>query len=119
MDKNPFLERLMRIDDDKRGEVFHSSTYGMAQNKAGMGTASTKSFSARIKIDQSRNIIKAYRDSKVVNEVRKGALRTKACTPRDGENSKNVNNVKSVGGARRMDNGRSRSLPLKLPLKNL
>ena len=49
--------------------MMHSSAYGVAQNDGAFGTASVQNFDERVKIDQNRQTIRAYKESQVVNEV--------------------------------------------------
>ena len=72
MDKNPFLHRLMK---EESKDVVHSSAYAQAQNSEGIGAASTQSFATRQAIEQSRKMVRGYRDSKVVNEVGGGVVK--------------------------------------------
>ncbi|MBO7132062.1 hypothetical protein J6V85_02255, partial [Candidatus Saccharibacteria bacterium] len=52
----------------KTEDVVHSSAYAQAQNKKGIGVASTEGFAERMKIEQNRTTIRAYGDSRVVND---------------------------------------------------
>ena len=61
---NPFLKRLMKA---KTEDVVHSSAYAKAQNREGIGVASTQGFERRMAIDKNRTAVKGYRDSEVVN----------------------------------------------------
>lgn len=88
---NPFLKRLMK---DKTEDVLHTSAYGEAQNSGKMGVTSSESFSTRLTIDKNRSRIKAYNDSRIVNDARGNMPRPK--TYEVGE--KNIENVaQSVG----------------------
>ena len=58
-------------------DVVHSSAYAKAQNERGIGTASTETFSARIRINQNRTNVKAYGDSRVVNDSLTGIPKAK------------------------------------------
>ncbi|MBR3172835.1 hypothetical protein IKF21_02930 [Candidatus Saccharibacteria bacterium] len=73
MDKNPFLDRLMK---EESKDVVHSSAYAQAQNAEGIGAASTQSFATRRAIEQNRKMVRGYRDSKVVNEVGDGVVKS-------------------------------------------
>ncbi|MBQ1298732.1 hypothetical protein IIY24_02775 [Candidatus Saccharibacteria bacterium] len=64
--KNPFLKRLMK---EKTGDVLHTSAYGEAQNSGKIGSTSTQSFSERLRVNRERRRVKAYRDSKLVNDA--------------------------------------------------
>ncbi len=74
MDKNPFLKYVMKAE---KGEVFHSSAYGKAQNGAAMGVASTESFAKRKMMEQNRQRVRGYRDAEVVSQARAGAPRAR------------------------------------------
>ena len=74
MDKNPFLERLMK---DKTEDVAHSSAYAQAQNKGNIGVASTESFAKRRAIDRNRMAVRRYGESKVVTETGSGVITAK------------------------------------------
>ena len=79
MDKNPFLDRLMKIND--KGDIFHSSAYGKAQNGGSMGAASTESFATRRQIEQNRTVIKGYGSSSVARSVIGNGPRAKTYMP--------------------------------------
>lgn len=61
---NPFLKYMMK--KEKRADIFHSSAYGKAQSGGVMGSASSRSFSDRMKMDRNRTVVKRYDDSKLV-----------------------------------------------------
>lgn len=65
VDKNPLLKHMMKA---KTEDVIHSSAYAQVQNQQGIGSASTESFADRMKIEKNRTRIRAYGDSKVVND---------------------------------------------------
>ena len=67
MDNKLLLKYGMR---GKKEDIFHSSTFGKAQNTSGMGTASSMSFSQRMKIDNNRSMVRGYRDSKIMSEAK-------------------------------------------------
>lgn len=67
MDNKLLLKYGMR---GKKEDIFHSSTFGKAQNANGMGTASSMSFSQRMKINSNRSMVRGYGDSKIINESR-------------------------------------------------
>ena len=78
MDKNPFLKRVMK---PVKEDIFHSSAYGRAQSGGGMGSASTESFSDRMKIEQRRTMIKGYSGSSIANSAIGSGPRAKTFTP--------------------------------------
>ncbi|MBQ8985020.1 hypothetical protein IJ076_00450 [Candidatus Saccharibacteria bacterium] len=63
--KNPFLKYMMK---DKKEDVFHSSAYAKVQNGAGIGAASTESYRVRVNIDRNRQVVRGYKDSKIIND---------------------------------------------------
>ena len=75
---NPFLKRLMK---DKKEDVVHSSAYAKVQNSNGIGVASVETFSGRLAIEQNRQVVRGYGDSKIVNEARGNAPRAKKYEP--------------------------------------
>ena len=76
--KNPFLKYL--IKDDKK-DVFHSSGYAKAQSGETIGAASTESFRVRVNVNQNRQIVRGYRDSKIMMDANKNAPKPKAYVP--------------------------------------
>lgn len=64
MTNNPLLGRL--INEEKQ-DIVHSSAYGKAQSAENIGTASAESFAARKAMEASRQAIRKYKDSKVVD----------------------------------------------------
>ena len=76
--KNPFLKYVMK---DKKEDVFHSSAYAKAQNGGSLGAASTESYQVRVKIDQNRQRIRRYNDSRLVAGARMNAPKAKIYEP--------------------------------------
>lgn len=76
--KNPFLKYLIK---DEKQDVLHSSGYAKAQNGASMGASSSESFAARVKIDQDRQRVRRYNDSRLVAGARMNAPRAKTYEP--------------------------------------
>ena len=76
--KNPFLKYLIK---DEKKDIFHSSAYAQAQSGDAMGAASTESFKVRVNINRNRQVVRGYRDSRVMTEANKNAPRAKAYTP--------------------------------------
>lgn len=76
---NPFLKYLMK--DDKKEDIFHSSAYGVAQNGAGMGAASTQSFRERQKIEENRQKVGGYNRSGIMGSAAANGPRAKTYTP--------------------------------------
>ena len=77
---NPFLKRIMKTNSE---EVMHSSVYAKAQNSGAMGAASTESFAARMKMENHRQNIRGYGDSRVVSDARNGLPKAKTYNPDD------------------------------------
>ena len=86
MEKNPFLKHVMK---EHNTDIFHSSTYGKAQNGGSMGVASTESFEARKKIEENRKIIKGYGNSSVMGQTIGNGPKTKTYTPPAGAGGAN------------------------------
>lgn len=76
--KNPFLKYLIK---DEKKDIFHSSAYAKAQSGNAFGAASTESFKVRVNVNQNRQVVRGYRDSRVMTEANKNAPRAKAYTP--------------------------------------
>ena len=72
---NPFLKRLIK---EKTEDVVHSSAYAKAQNPGGMGASSAESFAARMRLEQNRQKIRGYGDSRIANAAIGQAPRAKA-----------------------------------------
>ena len=72
--KNPFLKYMMK---DEKKDVFHSSAYAKAQSGAAIGSASTESFNVRVNVNQNRQIVRGYRDSKIMADANKNAPKAK------------------------------------------
>ena len=70
--KNPFLKYLIK---DENRDILHTSSYAKVQNGNDMGATSAESYAARAKIDQNRQRVKRYNDSRLVAGAR-------AITPR-------------------------------------
>ena len=75
--KNPFLKYINKPEKD---EVFHSSAFAKAQNAGNIGAASSETFTARRSLDQNRQFVRGYNDSRLVNTPNP-ALRAKAYDP--------------------------------------
>lgn len=58
---------LKYVKKDKKENIFHSSSYGRAQNGTVMGAASTETFHDRRQIDQHRKVIQKYGDSRIAS----------------------------------------------------
>ncbi|MBR3253306.1 hypothetical protein IKF85_01130 [Candidatus Saccharibacteria bacterium] len=78
MDSNPFLKRLMKA---KTEDVVHSSAYAQAQNREGIGVASTRGFGERMRMEKNRTSVKGYGDSEVVNLSLENAPKAKRYDP--------------------------------------
>ncbi|MBQ3474033.1 hypothetical protein IJH24_01210 [Candidatus Saccharibacteria bacterium] len=76
---NPFLKRLMKA---KTEDVVHSSAYAQAQNREGIGVASTRGFGERMSMESNRTTVKGYRDSEVVNDTFGQAPKAKTYDPK-------------------------------------
>lgn len=90
---NPFLKRIMKTNSE---EILHSSVYAKAQNPDTMGATSTESFAARMKMENHRQNIRGYKDSRVVNDAKAGLPRAKTYTP---DNQQKIGGSGSVGRA--------------------
>ena len=89
--------------NDRKEEIFHSSGMAQARSGAGMGAASTESFSARRALDQNRQIVKGYSDSKIMRgNIYKG-VRAKTYNPNASEGvlGESVQNLRSTQGSAR------------------
>ena len=88
----------------KTEDVIHSSAYAEAQNRGGIGTASTQSFNDRMKIEENRSRIQEYNDSRVVTQARASSgIKAKVYTLPEQDNNGNGNGgrVQSrIGGVR-------------------
>lgn len=71
--KNPLLKYVIKPEKD---DVFHSSAFAKAQNTGNIGAASSETFTARRSLDQNRQFIKGYGDSRLANNPNPG-LRAK------------------------------------------
>ena len=76
--KNPFLKYMMK---DEKKDVFHSSAYAKAQSGETIGSASVEDFRVRVNVNQNRQIVRGYRDSKIMTDANKNAPKAKAYTP--------------------------------------
>lgn len=73
---------LKFIMKEKTKDVIHSSAYAQAQNGGNMGAASTQSFAERQKINQNRQRIRGYNDSRVVSQAfASSGVKAKTYTP--------------------------------------
>ena len=100
--KNPFLKYLIK---DEKKDIFHSSAYAKAQNGAAMGAASTESFKVRVNINQNRQVVRGYGDSKIMMDTNKNAPRAKVYTPPEkqaGVGGPNNSGISGAANARRM-----------------
>lgn len=61
--KNPMLKFIMK---GKKKDMVHTSVYAEAQNSGGIGAASTRAFSERMRIKNNRQRIREYNDSRIV-----------------------------------------------------
>ena len=60
------LVREFAMKNDKKEEMFHSSSYGMAQNADNIGTASTGlTMAERQAIEEKRKFVQKYNNSKI------------------------------------------------------
>ena len=53
----------------KKKDMVHTSVYAEVQNSGGIGAASTRTFSDRMKIKGNRQKIREYNDSRVVTQA--------------------------------------------------
>ena len=77
---NPFLKYFMK---EKKENIFHSSAYGKAQNAGAIGAASVESFGERMKMEQNRQMVQAYNDSRVVNGAYVNGPKAKKYVPKE------------------------------------
>ena len=94
--KNPFTKFVIR---DKNQEIFHSSEYARAQSGDAMGATSTRSFDARMKMEQNRQVVRRYSDSMVAEQRFSGKERAKTYVAPEKKESL---------GVKKMDDGRAR-----------
>lgn len=76
--KNPFLKYVMK--NDKKEDIFHSSTYGISQSGEAMGVASSEAFSKRRSLDHNRQYVAGFKESQLVTGA-PGQPRAKTYTP--------------------------------------
>ena len=76
---NSILKYVMR--KEKKSNVFHTSSFGVAQSGDGIGASSSQSFSDRMKIDRSRQTVRGYEDAEIVRGTRNTELRAKPYEP--------------------------------------
>lgn len=69
---------LKYVKQDKKEDIFHSSPYGRAQSGSSMGAASTETFSSRKALDQQRQIVRRYGESRIANNVITSGPRAKS-----------------------------------------
>ena len=79
INKNPFTKILIK---NQKQEFFHSSAYGMAQSGNVIGASSTESFAKRQEIDQNRQNIRKYNDSRVASQRYNRNLHPKQFDPK-------------------------------------
>lgn len=82
MDKNPLLGYLMNPDKE---DVLHTSGYVKGSNGGNIGSASAESFHQRIEVDENRNYVGQYKDSKVMRESRNTLPRSVEYSQREGQ----------------------------------
>lgn len=78
--KNPFIKYLMK---EQKGDIFHSSAYGKAQNAKAIGVASAESFKERMKVEKNRKIVQGYNDSRIVNGAYASGPKAKKYVPEE------------------------------------
>ena len=100
MDKNPLLKYVMK---SKTEDVMHSSAYAKAQNGEGFGTSSSKSFEERMKMEQNRTRVRAYGESKLMNDSFGHGPRAKTYEVNAGGEQRFSG--RELGGARRTVGG--------------
>lgn len=79
---------------EKKDDVVHSSAYGRAQNGGAIGTASAQGFDERIKIEQNRQVVRGYNDSRVAAQAYNARPRARTYEKPAGE----VGGGSTVGG---------------------
>lgn len=71
---------LKYVNDPDKDEVFHTSAFARAQNGGHLGAASSETFTARRSLDQNRQFVRNYGDSKLATAGNPG-LHAKAYDP--------------------------------------
>lgn len=71
---------------DEKKDIFHSSAYAKAQSGETIGAASTESYQVRVNMNQNRQVVRGYRDSKIMADANKNAPRAKIYTPPEKQN---------------------------------
>lgn len=94
--KNPFLKYIMK---DKKEDVFHSSAYAKAQNGTGFGATSSESFKVRVNINQHRQAVRGYSESKLMTEGVHGGPKAKTYEAPDASGARTPHKIGMVGRA--------------------
>ncbi|MBR0479895.1 hypothetical protein IJJ49_01325 [Candidatus Saccharibacteria bacterium] len=93
-----FLKYLAK---EKKGEIFHSSAAGRAQNAEGIGTTSSSTFAERQAVEKNRQVIRGYNDSRVVSQAYSSAPRAKKYVPPTERVMGEAGAVKGTGATER------------------
>ena len=75
---NPFSKYVIK---DKKKDIVHTSVYGKIQSGDAIGSVSTESFEKRMKMEENRQIVKGYNDSKLVGSTFSNGPRAEKYTP--------------------------------------
>lgn len=94
---------------EQKKDIFHSSEYGKAQSGEMMGAMSIKSFNERMKVEQNRQVIKGYNDSRVAEQRFNGGVRAKKYIPPEKKESL---------GVKKIESGRRPNMSSELPKTN-
>ena len=92
--EGPLLKRIMK---DKKEDVIHSSAYAEAQNQGGIGSSSMQTFEQRKAIDQNRNLVRKYGDSKIATEVGRTSWQARRDAAQFGESGDGEKGVSTSG----------------------
>ena len=84
---------------EKKEDIFHSSEYGKAQSGEAMGVMSTKSFDERMKVEQNRQVIRSYNDSRVAEQRFGGGVRAKKYVPPEKKENSSVKKIEDRRGS--------------------
>lgn len=69
------------MKNNKKEDIFHTSTYGKSQNPNRIGVTSSETFTKRLATDKNRNMVRGYGDSDIVGTSRTQGPKAKTFTP--------------------------------------
>ena len=108
--KNSFIKYVRK---ERKEDIFHSSEYGKAQSAEVIGTASSETFSDRMRMERNRQIVRGYNDSRVATGAYANGPRAKKYIPpekKDGVLNKKLSN---------RDSGSTAAKPVVPPAKKV